>query len=578
MKNATCLLSYLLVYAFFLSGCQEPLKGDLIIKNANVINVENGAISTSMDVVINADRITAIQPHKTSNQYEAEKIVDGSGQYLIPGLWDMHTHTWWAYEEFFPLLIANGVTGVREMFGNSEQVKLIRKQIAAGKITGPEYITAGPIVDGKPAMWPRSDEADTPEKGREIVRQQKEAGADFIKVYSYLDRETYLAIADECHKQGIPFNGHIPDGVPLEEAVAAGHNSSEHFDGILPYCSNQRQRYHAAMRNETQDTAFAPPGIWAKMLRFQVETFDENRVDSLIALLSGSSMWMCPTNTVNRALSHFNDSIFRADDRIKYMPDFAIRDWEPKKDFRMSRKKDWEYKAWQENYQLGLSLMKRMLDGGVKFLAGTDYPNPFCFPGFSLHDELEILVDAGFTPLEALQTATLNPAVFLEKSNDYGTVGADKVANIVLLNANPLEDINNVRDISWVVVKGQALEGESLRADLEKTAAHNLLPKIREEIFPTLLDHGVEAAIEQYHSLKTVQPDTYNFDEGQLNGLGYDLLKIDRVDDAIAIMQLNMEMYPDYANGWDSLGEAYEAKGDSVNAKIAYNKAAEMGL
>lgn len=454
----------LIIIAIGISGCQNVGKHDLIIKNANVIDVKSGTIHPSMDIVINADSITRITRHQDQT-YHAVQIIDGTNQYLLPGLCDMHAHTWWGYKDFFPLLIANGVTGIREMAGNISEVKRIRKKIRNGTIVGPEIISAGAIIDGKPAAWPGSDEADTPEKGREFVRKQKKEGADFIKVYSLLEKNVYLAIADECKKQGISFSGHIPIKVTLEEAVAAGQQSVEHFDGIMEFMSSEKTYFYNVIRGNIKDTTLR------KSQNFLVQTFDKTKLDDLISLLSNNDVWIVPTWVPTRYILHFNDPDFLNDGRVDYMPEYVTGNWDPKRDRRYNTITDADYKPIGEWNRARLAITKPMLDGGVKFLAGTDYPNPYCFPGFSLHDELQIFVEeAGLTPLEALQTATINPAIFLKMETKLGSVEEGKLANLILLSANPLENINNTRQIEGVVLRGKYHDGSTLRKRLEEIA------------------------------------------------------------------------------------------------------------
>lgn len=561
-----------------LSGCPEKLEADLIIKNVTIVDVENGLVKPAMDLAVSGDRIAAILPHKSDRQYPTGQVIDGSGKYLIPGLWDMHTHTWWAYKDFFPLLIANGVTGIREMFGSLENIKQIRAEIAAGEIPGPEIYSAGAIVDGDPAIWPGSDVAGSPEAGREYVRKQMAEGADFIKVYSLLDRQTYFAIADESKKQRIPFAGHIPAKVTIEEAVAAGQHTIEHAIGLLEYCSDKKDHYFAVMRGEKHDSLLS--GRWAYMRRqkFIVDSFDAQKVADLAALLTDSNTWLCPTNTVNRSFAEMNDPEFRKDERTAYMPAVAMRGWDPTQDFRLRWRTEADYQISKDRYQLILSNTKILHDAGVKFLAGTDYPNPFCFPGFSLHDELQIFVDAGLSPLAALQTATLNPALFLQRNDDFGSVESGKIANLLLLNANPLDNIANTREIAAVVLRGRYHAGSALREKIEAIATRNSLPNIADEIYPLIGEQGIEAAIDHYRNLKQNRPGDFNFNQEQLNMLGYRLLNEKQQDIAIAIFQLNVEMFPRYGNGFDSLGDAFSAAGDTVRAIEAYRKAVELGM
>ena len=457
---------------FLAPGCSKEVKGDLIVKNVAVINIVDGTIANSMDVVIVKDRITEIAPNKKNTKYITNELIDGTGHYLIPGLWDMHTHTWWAYKEFFPLLMVNGITGIREMWGEPDSIQKTRNEIESGKIPGPDIISSGAIIDGKPPLWEGSEIADSPAKAREIVRAQKARGADFIKVYSYLEREVYFAIADECKKAGIPFSGHIPFKISLEEAVHAGQKSLDHFFGILEFCSKEKDFLITSMRNRHKNDSLFETRKFSTFLnrmQFETKTYDSSQLPGLISLLSKSDSWLCPTLIATEGSINRSTSGFKPKDIIRYMPDFAIQNWHPSDDVAALKSRNKNREIESEWYNQIISLFKALKDGGVKFLAGTDYPNPNCYPGFSLHDELKIFVEkAGFTPLEALQTATINPSVFLKMDKDIGTVETGKKANLLLLKANPLENINNTREIEGVILRGKYYRAKVLKDSLER--------------------------------------------------------------------------------------------------------------
>jgi len=211
---------------------------------------------------------------------------------------------------------------------------------------------------------------------------------------------------------------------------------------------------------------------------------------------------------------------------------------------------------------------------GVEFLAGTDTGNPYCFPGFGLHDELAWLVRAGFSPVQALQAATLNPARFMGREQELGTVAPGKLADLVLLDANPLADIANTRKLAGVVFAGQFYPKSSLDEMLAKieTSIRNSKPPIAEALWRTIGDQGIAAAVAQYRNLRTASPEGYDFSEEQLNTLGYGLLGAKRVKDAIEILKLNVEAYPQSANVYDSLGEAYMTDGAKELAIQNYEK------
>ena len=568
------LVFVLLFLSITLFNCTKTTEGDLIITDINVIDVNNGDINSNMDVVIKGDKITSILKHRTNITYKAKDVINGTDKYLIPGLWDMHTHTWWAYEDFFPLLIANGVTGIREMFGDLETITKIRSEIKYGDLIGPKIYTSGPIVDGKFPTWDSSDIADTPEEGRKIVRKQKADGADFIKVYFSLEKEVYFAIIDEAKKQNISVCGHLPAKVTLEEALNSGHKSLEHFFGILDNCSDTEELMRIdSLRKSKFDGKF-----FYKRLKHIVDTHNPEKINETVDLVANSNTWISSTLVVSKGAIRNIDPAYLNDTRVKYMPEFAITNWEIEKDSIVSEITQMTLNIENEYYNKMIKLHKPLKDRNVNFLAGSDYPNPYTYPGFSLHEELQIFVEeAGFTPLEALQTATLNPAIFMEKEEAFGTVEIGKLASLLILNKNPLEDINNTTSIDAVILSGQYFNGDELRLTMEDIATKNNLPKIWKKIHFSINSDGIDYAISLYKTLKLEQPEAYNFDVEQLNRLGYILLEADKTTEAVKIFELNIEIFPDYANGYDSLGDAYLASGNKGKTIEVWKKAVELG-
>lgn len=560
-----------------LTGCgKKTIQGDLIIEDINIIDVETGEVLSSQDVVITGDKISSIQPHG-SVKLQAPQIVEGSNQYLIPGLWDMHVHNWWGYPDFFPLLIGNGVTGIREMWGNLPEIQRIRDLVASDSVVGPDMVTAGAIVDGNPPAWEGSDIADTPERGREIVRAQKAQGADFIKVYSLLEREVYFAIAEECKKQHIPFHGHIPQRVTLQEALEAGHGSIEHFYGFTEFGSSQYEYLVKIMKGEIENDTLMGYRTWYRLMDFIADTYDETREQALFELVEEHSPWIDPTLVVWKGAQRNFDADYPYDERIDYMPQYSYNDWRLRPEDKQDSIHRLNLETELKSYALVKKLLKPLKDNGARFLAGSDFPNPYTFPGFSIHEELRLFVQADFSPLEALQTATINPAIFLGLQDDMGTVQTGKKANLVLLAENPLEDITHTTNINAVILRGKYHQGAVLREQMEAIAAYNRMPKIKDEIWPIILEQGIDSGIVRYHELKTTKPDAYNFDEEQLNSLGYDLLEKNLTTEAVKIFEMNVAIFPQYGNGYDSLGDGYMAVGDQQKAKMAWQKAVELG-
>jgi adenine deaminase len=258
------------------------------------------------------------------------------------------------------------------------------------------------------------------------------------------------------------------------------------------------------------------------------------------------------------------------------MPEAERESWELKNIPFVSSHTAEDWAVEKEIYQKEMKIVGIMNRAGVKFIAGTDVSNPFCFPGFSLHDELSLFVQAGLTPLEALQTATYNAAEFLGQLDSLGTVAAGKIADLVLLDANPLEDINNTRKISAVVVGGKYYPRESLDEMLVRIETLAAQKSIAETLLQTINEKDLQTAIKQYHELKTTQFDLYDFRESELNTLGYQLMRMNKIIEAIEIFKLNVEAYPQSSNVYDSLGEAYMIKGDRGQGILNYEKSLEL--
>jgi ketosteroid isomerase-like protein len=293
------------VFASLASGQGRPTNAPICITHVTVIDTESGKESPDRTVVISGDRISEIKASKGVKTPSGSKVVDGTGKYLIPGLWDMHVHVW-DYDSTFPLFLANGVTGVRDMFGPADANKF-RAELAAKKLDAPHFYLASPIIDGHPKGWPTSIEVNTPEEARKVVDEQKQKGADFIKVYSRLSRESYFAIVEESGRQKIPFEGHVPTLISAWEASNAGQKSFEHLNGIPLACSSREEELQPKMA-----------AAMTMKERFQevVEgsrSHSEEKCQRLFAEFKKNGIWQVRTLTVNRSFAMLNNEQFRKD-------------------------------------------------------------------------------------------------------------------------------------------------------------------------------------------------------------------------------------------------------------------------
>lgn len=449
---------------------QEPQPIALI--HVTVIDATGAAPEADMTVILSGDRISEIGKSGKVRIPKNARVIDARGKFLIPGLWDMHVHAW--NRESLTLLVANGVIGVREMFGSIDSIQGWRKQVEEGALVLPRMVAAGPIVDGPKPIWPGSIAVGNEEEGRQAVTKVKNGGSDFVKVYSMLPREAYFAIADEAKKQGIPFAGHVPSQVKASEASDAGQKSIEHLTGILHACSTKEdellKEITEAMRKPDASTL-----NYLRQLRAQnktlLETYSEEKARALFARFVKNGTYQSPTLAVLRAITFISDPEFTSDARMKYISPSVKSYWQ---NSSFARPRSAERVALDKQiFQKHLEIVGAMRKAGVEMLAGTDLGNPYVFPGFSLHDELALLVKAGLTPMEALQSATRNAARFLGKLNSTGTIEKGKMADLVLLDADPLADIANTQKIDSVIVGGRLIaksELQKMMAEVEAAA------------------------------------------------------------------------------------------------------------
>src|ERR1700719_3026857 len=418
-------------------------------------------------IVITGDHITSVSDAAKFQSPKNARVIDAAGQYLIPGLWDMHVHS--AFGDWFPggrdiilpLFIANGVTGVRDMGGDIPVLLEWRKEIASGRIVGPRMVISGPMLDaylpnGK-LRFPSSIAITTPASAVAAVDSLKAQGVDFIKVQSVISHDAYLAAAAEAHKVGLPIVGHVPDKVRLAEVIAAGQKSVEHLMGIFEGCSTEEDKFIAGQGD----------------LQLLLSTQDKQRCDVLIQQLAQTQIWQVPTLAWQRGGTFLDQRDLKHDPLDIYVPAYWREvTWKRFTDEMMPGLLQDPLELRQKYFASTLQMVGAQHRAGVPFLAGTDTaPGVYIMPGFSLHDELANFVEAGFTPMESLQTATSNPAKFLGMESSYGSVETGKIADLVLLSANPLDDIHNTRKITLVIANGRLFDRAALDRILTQVEA-----------------------------------------------------------------------------------------------------------
>jgi len=439
----------------------------LFISNVNVINLETGKEVPHRTVIVSGERIAEVKDNKEVKPPTGAKIVDGTGKYLIPGLWDMHVHAMYTprLESWMPLFVANGVLGIRDMGSPMKlaDVKHLREEIAAGLRPGPRIVDAGPILDGQKKPPPLADffvQVTGTAQARDLVRSIKSEGFDFVKVYSWLPRDVYFVIVDEAKAQGIAFAGHVPMSVSALEASDAGQKSMEHMFGIYLACSNRESE----LRSELLKGGSELPG--GERVRLEVDeamaSYDAAKAAIVFEHLARNKTWQVPTLTVFSRGKLPADSPVFGDARLRYIPPSTQQKWTEVGKQRVGTAD--EIEIWNKSFAKRLSILGAMHRASTPILAGTDtgWYNAYSYPGFELHEELQLLVRAGLTPLEALRSATVSPARFLGMQADLGTIEKGKLADMVLLRADPLQDITNTETIEAVVANGRLFERTSL--------------------------------------------------------------------------------------------------------------------
>ncbi len=398
------------------------------IRNVSVVDVVTGRLIPAQTVVVTGNRISRMGPASGVVLEPASRLIDGTGKFLIPGLWDMHVHaaTPWFGAYFMPLLVANGVTGVREMFSTTAAVEIWRKRIGSGESVGPRVGQFGSLVDGTPPIWPGSVVASTALDGRRIVDSLKAARVEFVKVYSRLSPEAFRAIAARSKEVGISFAGHIPSLVAAREAARLGQRTVEHLTQVLLACSNREDEFLDQSRRAVASAkGWDSAGVISRgRIEALLASYDVTRCEQVADAFKAAGTYMVPTTTVLRSIANLDDPRLGTDPRLKYIPAFMKDGWDPKKDFRFSMLKPADWALRKVLHARELEVLRLLQRRGVKILAGTDLANPFIFAGASLHDELGLLVSIGMTPLQALQSATIEPARFLGVADSLGSIGA----------------------------------------------------------------------------------------------------------------------------------------------------------
>jgi imidazolonepropionase-like amidohydrolase len=435
-----------LTLAFSALPAHSQSDRNLAFTHVTVLDVKTGELKPDMTVLTSGGRITEIGKTAVLRVPEAAELFEGSGKFMIPALWNMHVHSvgYTAATKAFPQLLANGVVGVRDMAAPLDEVLLLRQETNDHSALGPHMLVAGPMLVGPVpanlAAMKLIQGVNNAENGKAAVRSLRHAGVDFIKVNDSLPEDTYLAIAAEAKREHIFFVGHVPPSIGATRASDIGQRSIEHLGGphhaVLIACSERETELKAQASSILKaeiDAVFQgaknpdPGELRVVFTRQILETYNERKAAALFERFRENETWQVPTLAAIRGLWDRKD--LSAEDR----------------------------KSGEDLKQKQLQVVAAMWRAGVKIMAGTD--GPLSEAGPELHRELALLVQSGLTPLAAIQAATIRPAEFIGKLDQYGSIEPGKAADLLILDTNPLGDIANTKRISAVLLGGKLVNG-----------------------------------------------------------------------------------------------------------------------
>ncbi len=425
-------------------GCGPALPevdGDLAFVGVHVIPMTGAGgpvVIEDQTVVIAGRRVVAIEPASDVAVADGVRVVEARGQYLMPGLAEMHGHLLGRpllpadIQNLLFLYVANGVTTVRGMQGDRSHFRL-RDQIARGETIGPRLFLSSPSMNG--ARVP------SPQTGAQLTREYEQRGYDLIKIHEGLSLESFDAVADMAREVGIPFGGHVPDEVGLLQALEAGQVSIDHLDNYIEALVPEEQRpaEHAGVFGVGE----------------LLPLVDEDRLPALVVATRAAGAWVVPTMVLweTAFFGAWSSAELRGErPELRYVPPELMVQWAQAIDDRLAGA---DRVANRQVRELRRRILRALVDGGARILLGTDSPQIFSVPGFSLHHEMALWVDNGMTPYEVLETGTRRVAEYYDATDDFGSVDVGHRADLLLLNANPIEDIDNVAKRAGVMANGR---------------------------------------------------------------------------------------------------------------------------
>ena len=412
----------------------------IVIEDVTVIDVDLGERVENRTVVVSGNRIASVRPATGADSPPGARVLDGRGKFLIPGLWEMHAHAFEHYGidydfsmDMYKLFLAQGVTGVRDMGSYLGQLLAGKRRIASENLPAPRVVASGPFLETAPSRrFGPEHMVYTPEEARSAVDSLVAGGIDFLKIHNGLTKDIHDAALDQARQHHLTVAGHVPRDITIMDASDSGMRSIEHLTPLVIACRDD----DVVGRGESETPI----------------EMNEAACRAAIEHLARNGTFVTPTMMYTAALTEGSPGV--SEERLRYLKP-AKQDTYPPPPIYADR-------AMRNLHEFHEQLTRMLVEGGVTILAGTDTGSFYRLPGFALHDELALLVEAGLSPLQALRAATLNPALYFDRRGDLGTVEPGKLADLVLLDADPLEDISNTTRISAVIADGELYDADAI--------------------------------------------------------------------------------------------------------------------
>jgi imidazolonepropionase-like amidohydrolase len=435
-----CRIASLLILAMVTISSTRAADPVVAFVNVNVVPMDRDRVVAGQTVVVRDGRIAAVGPSASTTVPAGAVRVDGQGKYLMPGLAEMHGHVpppnqpAQYIEDVLFLYFANGVTTVRGMQGAPGQLEL-RDRVNKGELGGPTLYLAGPSFNGNAVK--------TPEQAVQMVREQKSQGWDLLKVQGGLSVATYDAMARTAKEVGIPFAGHVPADVGLLHAIEMGQQTYDHIDGFIEYLGGAKG------------------------------PVDEVKLREIVRRVREQGAWIVPTMAVWETLQGtLDDKTLTAYPELKYMPVQQVQQWTLALQKRLSNPQ-FNQAAAKLVIDNRMRILRALHEGGVRILLGTDAPQQFSVPGFSIHREMTRMIAAGMTPYDVVKSGTQSVGAYFKDRDDFGTIEVGKRADLVLVDANPLQNVANIARRSGVMARGRWLTEKDIQARLDRIASAN---------------------------------------------------------------------------------------------------------